>query len=194
MTNENPPDLFELFEMIDEDRKDFAEEQQQKALEADQEIARQRAFKGGTYDPDKDFNRLSNNLQRVFLLLLDGQPHLTSEINAVGGAEGTRRARELAEPSWGPLQVSRTRHEVGGGRTGQWVYQLDLSSVTPHIHHKVMSKSPDREAPDGLAARRAALFKEIRDAPGYQLAQLEAVIVSWSHNPDGMNVEDIVED
>lgn len=193
MTDQSPPDLFDLFELIDVDRKEFAEEQQQEALEKAQEEAQQRAFKGNTYDPTLDFERLSNNLQRVYAVLLDGLPHTEDDLRPVGGSRWSGRVRDLRSPMWGPLVVTAVRQE-GQGRSGVWIYRLDPTTVTPHIHHKIMSNSPDKDAPNVLELRRNAIRQAIRQATGNQLAQLEAVIASWGNNPDGMNVEDIVED
>jgi len=89
------------------------------------------------------------------------------------------------------LVVTATR--VDGG-SGVWVYQLDRSSVTPHIHHKIINNHPDKEAPNGLELRRVAIRAAIHRAGENQLAQIEAVIQSWEDNPEHFNVEDLLED
>ena len=92
-------------------------------------------FAGETFDPSLDLDRLTNNLQRVYALLLDGRWHTAEEIRSIGGSEGTRRVRDLRGATWGPLKVNRRRVE---GSPGLWAYRLDLGTITRAIHARIL--------------------------------------------------------
>ncbi len=96
-------------------------------------------FKGSTYESTLDLDRLSNNLQRVYVVMSDGQWHTHEDLEKVGGLRWSARVRDLRGSEWGPLEDEAER--VSGG---VWRYRLVLESITPHIHDKIMNRSPDR--------------------------------------------------
>ena len=98
-------------------------------------------FHGETYDTERDFNRLKNNQQRVFFLMLDGEWHTPKEIEKVGGARGLTRVRAMREPQYGGLTVEKQR--VG---SGLWKYRLDLNTVTENIVESYKSWSFSKDA------------------------------------------------
>lgn len=85
-------------------------------------------FHGETFDCEVDHDRLKNNMQRVFFLMLDGQWHFPEEIQKVGGAKGLTRVRAMREAQFGGLTVEKER--VSGGL---WRYRLDLETVNEDI-------------------------------------------------------------
>lgn len=141
------------------------------------------AFQGSTYQAAVDFARLSSNLQRVYWKLLDGDWHSASELRQVGGAEATRRARDLRGAVWGPLKIERRPADQAAGK---WEYRLDRSTITPHIHEKILNKKPDLEAdPDPCRQDREHILRvvqaadpdtlqRIMDALGPVLAEVES--------------------
>lgn len=96
------------------------------------------AFGGGaTYDAALDFGRLSNNLQRVYHLMMDGQWHTVDSLAQVGGLTWSRRVRDLRGTVWGPMLVNSER--IKGGL---WKYRIDLTTWTHEIHHKITHLKP----------------------------------------------------
>lgn len=90
-------------------------------------------FKGKSYDEGFDFHRLKNNTQRVFARMLDGMWHHPDYLRNVGGSDAIRRVRSLRENWIGSMKVDRKRH----GRTGLFLYRLDLSTVTEEIKERI---------------------------------------------------------
>lgn len=75
-----------------------------------------KAFDGKTYNPALDQNRLSNQLERVRELMLDGEWRTLSQIQAVvGGSESavSARLRDLRKVRFGGYLVPRRRVEGG---------------------------------------------------------------------------------
>ena len=74
-------------------------------------------FDGETYDPIEDHDRLATLLERVRLLMLDGNWRTLAAISlAAGGTEASvsARLRDLRKPSGGSYLVDRER--VKGAR------------------------------------------------------------------------------
>lgn len=69
------------------------------------------------YNRQPDGAKLDTAKERVLKLLNDRQPHTTMEILNVGGAEGTRRLRELRQEGY----------EIEGEKilgSNEWKYRL----------------------------------------------------------------------
>ncbi len=90
-------------------------------------------FKGKSYDEGFDFNRLKNNTQRVFTIMLDGMWHCPDELRDVGGSNWGARVRQLREPQLGSMKVDVERHGSGG----KFLYRLDLDTVTEEIKERI---------------------------------------------------------
>ena len=101
-------------------------------------------FWGETYDPRLDRERLTNNTQRVFRLLLDGEWHDPGELQSVGGARWSARVRGLREEQMGSLRVETRRREDG---RGVWQYRLDLSSLTRVSYERIVAWDIPKPAP-----------------------------------------------
>ena len=83
----------------------------------------EKRFDGETYDPNRDGERLSGQLERVYRLMRDGRWRTLAAIAEV--AEGTEasvsaRLRDLRKSKYGCRVVLR-RHV----RRGLWEYKLD---------------------------------------------------------------------
>jgi len=135
------------------------------------------AFRGGTFKRIEDYDRLANNLQRVFHLMLDGEWHTEEDLRPVGGSRWSGRVRDLRSDAWGPMRVTAER--VGGGI---WRYQLDLSTVNQRIYDKIMDKNPDPvsvsdDAGDCLLRRRREnIIRAVRSAPPDVCERLEQIL------------------
>jgi len=92
-------------------------------------------FHGHTYDKGIDETRLTNNVQRVFSLMLDGEWHTPSELREVGGANWGARVRSLRESQFGSMTIETKRTERSKGR---WEYRLDLSSITEEARRRIL--------------------------------------------------------
>jgi len=78
---------------------------------------------GRTYDPDRDFGRLSHQMRHVWRLLADGNWHTPQEVcNLIGcsDAAATARIRDLRKPRYGG-HVVKSRPRAGGGT---WEYKI----------------------------------------------------------------------
>lgn len=140
------------------------------------------SFKGTTYVPELDFDRLSNNLQRVYATLKDGAWHTADELRQVGGVEATRRMRDLRGDAWGPLRIESRRVD-----DGLWEYRLDLNTWTSHIHDKILTGTPNKAAAAAeadLKARRAKALRAVRAATETELEMIEPLIEGWSGDSD----------
>ena len=78
-------------------------------------------------------NENVHNTQRVFARMLDGMWHHPDYLRNVGGSDAIRRVRSLRENWIGSMKVDRKRH----GRTGLFLYRLDLSTVTEEIKERI---------------------------------------------------------
>lgn len=79
-------------------------------------------FDGVTYDPTRDGERLTSQLERVKQLMLDGQWRTLDQVAAVCGgttASVSARLRDLRKPKFGPFIVQRTY--IGDGL---WQYRV----------------------------------------------------------------------
>lgn len=85
------------------------------------------AFHGRTFRMTLDFERLTNNLQRVFSMLMDGQWHSAYDLANMGGSNWGARVRSLREDQFGNMRVDSVRSNTGAG--GEWLYKLDLDTV-----------------------------------------------------------------
>ena len=101
-------------------------------------------FRGSTYEHEHDYERLSNNLQRVFVCMKDGEWYTAKELRPVGGLGWSRRIRDLRGLAWGPLIVQCERLDGG-----LWQYRIEPDSITPHIVYKIMERKPDKEHEEG---------------------------------------------
>lgn len=90
-----------------------------------------------TYDRSLDYERLSNNLQRVLLMLLDGKWHSEHDLRGVGGARWSARVRSLREPRFG-MRVEAER-SPSAETSGEWIYRLDMSTVRDEVVDAIMS-------------------------------------------------------
>lgn len=82
-------------------------------LDAD---GRARAFGGSTYNPERDFERLSGLLSKVYDLMSDGVERSLKQIaNATGGTEASvsARLRDLRKEQYGSHVVERRHVENG---------------------------------------------------------------------------------
>ena len=137
------------------------------------------AFKGTTYVPELDFDRLSNNLQRVYATLKDGVWHSATALRLVGGTEALRRVRDLRGDAWGPLRIESRRVDSGG----LWEYRLDLNTWTAGIHAKIINNTPNKAAQAveaALKARRTKALRAVRAATDAELQMIESIIEGWS--------------
>lgn len=141
------------------------------------EDAKATAFEGDTYHRIEDYDRLANNLQRVFHLLLSGDWHSGQELRKIGGSEGVRRARDLRGDAWGPLGITAERVE-----DGNWRYRLDLKTVSQRIYLKIMDKNPDPVSGSSddeeldLKRRRDHIIRAVKSAPSDVCERLERVL------------------
>lgn len=86
-----------------------------------------RTFRGETFDPELDGERLDRLLDRVRNLMLDGHWRNLAEISsATGGTEAScsARLRDLRRVENGGYQVDRRR--VGEPSRGIWVYRVTV--------------------------------------------------------------------
>lgn len=129
-----------------------------------------------TYNRDFDYSRLTNNLQRVFWLLLDGEWHTPNELMEVGGAQWSRRVRSLREPRFG-MRVTAERCGTGG----TWRYRLDKSTVQPNILDAIMTGNVEPVRKD----RKVSIVDKVieilndptyRDMPRLALNQIAVAI------------------
>jgi|GEM_PF-1752839 len=84
-----------------------------------------------------DVYGLRNNLQRVFVTLLDGRWHTAEELRRVGGSGGPARARELREARCGGQTVYCRRKGPSGSRASS--YRLDLVSLTDEWKERILA-------------------------------------------------------
>jgi len=81
-------------------------------------------FDGATYDPERDRDRLTAQIRRVYTLMRDGQWRTLSEISQATGdpeASVSARLRDLRKPKWGGYLVER--HYV---TRGLWQYRVNI--------------------------------------------------------------------
>lgn len=86
------------------------------------DVPRERAFGGETYDPDRDHDRLAGQLKRVLTLMSDGNWRMLLLISdEVGGSEAavSARLRDLRKKKYGGREV--LREYVANG---VWRYRL----------------------------------------------------------------------
>ena len=76
-----------------------------------------------------------NNIQRVFVTLLDGRWHAPEELGRVGGVGYARRVRELGSERCGNLKVLKRKTK------GDVRYRLDLASVTPEWQQRILTNN-----------------------------------------------------
>lgn len=89
-----------------------------------------------------DVFQYRNNLQRVFVTLLDGKWHGAVELQRVGGQNYAARARELREERCGNMRVECRKDPKGHGSQ----YRLDLHTVTKAIENLILGgKLPPRQ-------------------------------------------------
>jgi len=79
-----------------------------------------------------DVYGLRNNLQRVFVTLLDGRWHTVEELRRVGGPGGPARARELREARCGGQMIYCRRRPTGS-------YRLELNSLTDEWKERILA-------------------------------------------------------
>lgn len=75
-----------------------------------------KAFDGETYEPERDYARLSGQLKRVHDLMHDGQwRSLDMIVDATGGtvASVSARLRDLRKKKYGSLEVERRHIKEG---------------------------------------------------------------------------------
>jgi len=101
-------------------------------------------FWGETYDLRLDRERLTNNTQRVFRLMLDGMWHSPEDLQRVGGARWSARVRGLREEQMGSLNIETRRREDS---PGVWEYRLDLSSLTRASYERIVAWNIPKPAP-----------------------------------------------
>jgi hypothetical protein len=102
-------------------------------------------FRGSTYDPNQDRDRLMNYTQRVFSLLLDGAWHTPAQLREVGGGEWSRRVRNLREPRFGGFSVDTSRDP---DKPGKWLYRLlDVDQISQAQIDAVMRGDVDDRNP-----------------------------------------------
>ena len=89
-------------------------------------------FAGATFEP-VDFDRLANNQQRVFALMLDGKWKTQDELREVGGSAWDSRVRALRRPVYGSLVIETERLDGGA-----WRYRLDTTSVTAETRRRIL--------------------------------------------------------
>ena len=106
-------------------------------------------FHGETFSDDLDRSRLTNNVQRVFALLVDGKWHSAEDLSRVGGSNWGARVRSLREAQFGSLTIEKRRCPPG---FSTWEYRLDLSSVSREsvsriVNWKLLPKESETLAP-----------------------------------------------
>lgn len=73
-------------------------------------VPKVRAFDGSTYNADRDYERLTGQLGKVFDLMRDGKWRTLSEIHGVvGGSEAavSARLRDFRKPKYGAHLIER---------------------------------------------------------------------------------------
>ena len=132
-------------------------------------------FFGETYDRTVDFDRLKNNTQRVFALLLDEKWHDADELRAIGGSEALRRARSLREAALGGFDVQSRRED---SQRGVWQYRMDLTGVPDTKVERVLRWGFDRPTGEDSEARttRGRIKKRLKSLTIDQLDALEDVL------------------
>ena len=78
--------------------------------------AKERAFDGATYDPRRDYERLSGQLKAVFDVMKDGRWRTLKELAAaVEGSEAalSARLRDLRKDKYGAHTIEREHIERG---------------------------------------------------------------------------------
>jgi hypothetical protein len=85
---------------------------------------REEAFDGETYVPDRDYERMGEQLARVYEVMLDGRWHTLGNIalNARGSeAACSARLRDLRKEKYGSREILR-RYV----RDGLWEYRMKI--------------------------------------------------------------------
>jgi hypothetical protein len=83
-------------------------------------------FDGETYDPERDHERLTGQLARVRLLVLDGVWRTLEEIGAITGDPAqsvSARLRDLRKPKFGGYVVERRIRDEARS-AGLWEYRV----------------------------------------------------------------------
>lgn len=96
-------------------------------------------FKGKTFDPDKDADRLGSQLRTVYDLMEDGAWRTLGTISAKTGAPEASASARLRDFRRLGMTVERIRID---GRSGLWAYRL----ITK-VHDKTgatMATEPER--------------------------------------------------
>jgi hypothetical protein len=86
---------------------------------------RSRAFDGPGYSPEHDHARLTGQIRRVWVAMLDGEWRTLSEIRAITGdpeASISAQLRHLRKTKWGDHDTPRRRR--GNESNGLWEYRL----------------------------------------------------------------------
>jgi hypothetical protein len=136
---------------------------------------------GLTYIQSLDADRLNNARQNVAKMLVLNVSVTNVELcrpitEGGGGSEGCKRARELREPAWGPLDIEVTRDPHVDGL---FHYKLNADSkdkpLTKRILDKIFLGRPDPEA-DPIKRRRSVITKVVRKLNDPQLRAVEVVL------------------
>lgn len=77
-------------------------------------------FHGDTFDPVMDYDRLTNNRQRLMAFLLDGEWHPNHELVKVAGMGWRRRITDLRELGF----EIESRRKPSAPASGVWQYRL----------------------------------------------------------------------
>jgi hypothetical protein len=108
-------------------------------------------FFGDTYDHERDFGRLKNNVQRVFSRMLDGQWHTTTELQRVGGSAARTRISNLKTAFEMPIESEPT-----DDKGTLWKYRLILDQVDPDMARRIL----ENDLTEGLKTKLRTAKKE----------------------------------
>jgi hypothetical protein len=138
------------------------------------------SFDGATYDPAKDKERLTSQLQRVAAIMSDGQWRTLQQITEVidGSSEAgiSARIRDLRKPKFGGYLVEKKRIEED---KGTWAYRLLLE---PGVQNAAPQRLTNSDMTSALATLRG-LYGKIPKNQRYAIMKLGRWLAANMSNP-----------
>jgi hypothetical protein len=136
---------------------------------------------GLTYIQALDADRINTGRQNVVTMLLQSPSASTIELNRPvkeggGGSEGCKRARELRELAWGPLDVPAVR-DAHDETVFHYTLKADSKEfpLTQRILDKIFQSRPDPVV-DPIKLRRSRVTKLVRKMSDPLLQEVEVLL------------------
>lgn len=135
-------------------------------------------FDGKTYNVKLDYERLKNNTQRVFVLLLDGKWHGKKDLEEVGGAAYDSRVRDLRKKRFGGFTITEERDPYYNNTFSR--YKLDVQSVNKDKIQKIIYWNIEEETKTSISKlekRRQKIISMVKTANEKTCKKLESVLI-----------------